>query len=465
MEVLIKPNVSTRVYNFEQETSTSYIIDEEFQYHLKLEGLSSDIWNVLLTTNSYSALIEYAKKNELSDEIDDFLFELEQANLVEIKQSRNSEKRLKSNNISLKNDVNSYESFTKADCKHQSIFEEKRNCWLYQNGFLQSLVLQTGYKCNLVCCHCFNDKHQNNFELTFEQAKNAIDQAYQLGILTVGITGGECTFHKDFLKIAKYIRAKHLSLSINTNGVLLYDNSDLLNELADIYPHEILISLYSMEPDIHDEITGVKGSHFKTINTIKKLRERNIPVSINCLIIKKNLKGYQKLMKFGKEIGCRVNMSSYFIDNPKNNNSDVRLSVEQLEQLYSDKDYPGSVYNTDITFKDRDPNQTACRAGEMALSVSPAFKVTPCNDFGYILGDLNSNTLQDIWKYEVPKFSAKFFNKYLQDCGDKEYCKYCSYCPMQAFYERGFMQKSYVSCENATAYYNVLQKLKREKEL
>lgn len=46
------------------------------------------------------------KKNELSDEIDDFLFELEQANLVEIKQSRNSEKRLKSNNISLKNDVN-----------------------------------------------------------------------------------------------------------------------------------------------------------------------------------------------------------------------------------------------------------------------------------------------------------------------------------------------------------------------
>lgn len=62
MEVLIKPNVSTRVYNFEQETSTSYIIDEEFQYHLKLEGLSSDIWNVLLTTNSYSALIEYAKK-------------------------------------------------------------------------------------------------------------------------------------------------------------------------------------------------------------------------------------------------------------------------------------------------------------------------------------------------------------------------------------------------------------------
>ena len=51
----------------------------------------------------------------------------------------------------------------------------------------------------------------------------------------------------------------------------MYDDEELFNEIIKIYPHQISLSLYSLNAEIHDKITGVVGSQQKTLYIIEKL--------------------------------------------------------------------------------------------------------------------------------------------------------------------------------------------------
>lgn len=463
---MIKINsfISSQVYNFEEENSKSYIIDEKNRSDIMLDGVSSDIWQIILKTQDYSSVVDYAKKLGVEEQVDDFLNELVESNVIEIqsvglKDSLSSPHSCEnSTSIETISEVGQTNSRTCGGFEDEDEYTEERTKWLYENNFLQYLALQLNYKCNLACKHCFNDKEHNDIELSFEQVKDIVDQAYDLGITTVGITGGECTTNRDFLKIIRYIREKRLSLIFLSNGQKLYDDKELFESVVSLYPHRVKLSLYSMDEKIHDAITGVKGSCKKTIEVIKRLRERNILVTINFLQLDTNYGSYDDVVAFGTSIGARTDVAVHFINNPKNKNGHLRVQGEKLIKLYMDKNFPHSVHNLKLQGFKKD-NRTVCRASEIVLSVSPFMQVTPCNDFDYSLGDLRKESLKDIWNISVPKFRQQFLRKNMVECGNNEYCSYCSYCPMRAYYENGFMKKSNCGCEHAVAFLEAKNKL------
>lgn len=466
MSGFIKVNdwISAHSYNFEKENSKSYIIDEKLRFDLTLDGVSSDIWHMILKTQDYESVCAYAKKIGLEDEIDSFLEELADSNVIVFERANFDERTLSDVQIENENtDVpthtpsavqsNEYDSYDEDRCINE------RTEWFCSNNFLPNLSLQLNYKCNLSCKHCFNDKEHNDIELTFNEVKSIIDQAYDLGISTVGITGGECTCNKDFLKIIRYIREKRLSFVFLTNGQKLYDDRDFFENAVSLYPHRVKLSLYSMDEKIHDGITGTQGSFKKTVEVIKKLRERNISVTVNFLQLTENFGSYNEVVKFATSVGARTDVSVYFLDNSKNKNSQLRIQGDKLEQLYLDRSFPSSVYNCTPQGIKKDERHV-CRASEIVLAVNPFMIVTPCCDFNYPIGDLNKESFKDIWNINVPKFREKFLRKNMVDCGNDEYCKYCSYCPSRAYFENGFLKKSSNCCENAIAFGNALKKMK-----
>ena len=449
-DIIIKPNISTRVYNFEKENSKSYISDEKNNVRFMLDGIVSDIWNIILTSCSYDLVYNYAKKHELEKKVNDFLLNLQSNNIIIL----NKNQKISSSQFTKTQDKEN--STQVSDLKAQNEFDEEVTEWLTTNNLLQLLILQMNYKCNLQCAHCYNTKGKENFEISFEIAKNIIDQAFDIGIQTVGITGGECTCNKYFLEIIKYIRSRHLALVFITNSQILYDNKDLFNSVVSLFPRLIKTSLYSMDPEIHDSITRVKGSQHKTVEVIKKLKEAGIPVCINLFLTNKNKKSYTDIISFANELGIEVDISTHFVYNPNNKNSYMKLSNKELKALYKDKNFPLSIYNSQI-FGSKKDNRSICRAGETVLSISPDLNVTPCNDFEYILGNLKEDSLYNIWIEKVPKFRELFKRNNLNECFTKEYCKYCLYCPTQSFYESGFLKKSSTGCENAYAYNEALK--------
>ena len=90
-----------------------------------------------------------------------------------------------------------------------------------------SLFLELTYRCNLKCVHCYNPKNMSNVEIPFEKLKEIIDDAYNLGCVTIIISGGESTTYSHFIELVKYIRSKKISLEIFTNGQILSENENL----------------------------------------------------------------------------------------------------------------------------------------------------------------------------------------------------------------------------------------------
>lgn len=446
MKIDINPCISTRAYK--TDSALSFILNENRRIYYLLKGKISKLWGAVTELKDYEKILIYAKENGLADELLPFLAELKQKGIIEADiLPANSEDKYLTYVVSMDDKENFY------------FFTNLLNGFFIKNNLLSKLSLQLSYKCNLVCKHCFNPKDMDKYEISFETAKNIIDEAYRLGITTVGFTGGECTIHKDFLKIAEYARKKYLSLTILTNAQRLYDD-DFFRKFVSFFYGQVQISLYSMNSDVHDYITGVKGSHKKTLRVIKKLVENNVKTVINSVQLKFNKNDYTEVRKFADSIGVLFKTSSYFLDNKENHNSYVQISNKEIEEFYLDNLKNGAEKR--LEFK-KDKGMICNNGGTLLLNVSPKLDITPCNDFNYSFGNYKDISITEVWNNIIPKFRREFIRENLKECFKYEYCRYCGYCPKAVMFDTGFMKKSPAACTHAKAYYNALLHLQSSK--
>jgi MoaA/NifB/PqqE/SkfB family radical SAM enzyme len=262
------------------------------------------------------------------------------------------------------------------------------------------------------------------------------------------LTGGECTINKDFLKVAEYIRKKHLMLTVLTNGQKLYDDEELFENFVSLYPSNVQISLYSMDAKIHDNLTTVKGSHYKTLNVIKKLKSRNINTNVSCFQTSYNPKSYIEVKKFTEELGVNFNTNCLFYYNPMNKNLNAKLKIKEIKDFY--------INTIDIN----NPRETefACSGGMDRISVLPNLDVTPCNYCYYILGNYKKNSLENIRNTNVKVFQNTFKKENLKDCYKHSYCKYCINCARYHSYtQNGLLKKCNQLCIDAKMYEEALK--------
>ena len=92
--------------------------------------------------------------------------------------------------------------------------------------------------------------------------------------------------HKSFCDFLRKCNEYNLSVNVLSNLTLL--NDEVIKEMKMNPLLAVQVSLYSMNSNIHDEITQMKGSYEKTKNAILKLVENDIPLQISCPIMKQN---------------------------------------------------------------------------------------------------------------------------------------------------------------------------------
>ncbi len=442
MEIEILPTINIRTYYLKTNVSSiSYISDTYNKVHYVIKGIFSDLLDIIATTKNYNIAKEFAIKLNIENELDFFLCELEKNNII------------KTNTDFSQNTKKYIQYKINEDDKLFYDFKKMKSNFLILNNFLDFIYLEMNYACNLNCKHCCNPKNLNEYYINFVNAKNIIDEAYDLGINEVCLTGGECTINKDFLKVAKYIRERHLGLSILTNGQKLYDDKYLFEELVNIRPTYLKFSIYSMNPNIHDYITGVKGSLKKTVSVIKQLKERNINVVISFFQMSYNRGCFSDVEKFAIETGVSIAQpDTMFHYNQENNNLESKINEEEIKDFYFKNVNYFSTRNQKLTEKAE--NSIICSAGKDRLSINPKLDITPCIYFNYVFENYNNVSLKYVIEKIVPKFQEKFTVKDLKNCNKHEYCKYCQYCPMVASFGTDFLAGSEVLCEDARAYYN-----------
>jgi radical SAM protein with 4Fe4S-binding SPASM domain len=147
-------------------------------------------------------------------------------------------------------------------------------------------------RCNNNCIHCYinqpeNDTSAADRELTTDEWKAILQQAADLGALTVRFTGGEPLLRQDFTDL--YLHARQLGMR-----VILFTNARLITpQLADLFAKipplkKIEVSVYGMHVDSYDAISRVPGSFLQYHQGINLLLERQIPFVVKSVLLPPN---------------------------------------------------------------------------------------------------------------------------------------------------------------------------------
>jgi len=304
-----------------------------------------------------------------------------------------------------------------------------------KNIIPSSMLIEVCHTCNENCIHCCLDKHVKP-GLTLEQYGTLFDEMVKAGTFYVILTGGEPFTRPDFLEIVTAARKRRLSVTIFTNGTLLTESQ--IAALRSLFIDEIHVSIYSANADIHDRITGLRGSWNKSTSAIKAMLGAGITVRIKCPLMNMTVGGVDEIKHFARSLGVDVQFST--VITAKNDGSvgthRFRLKYEQLEGVISDPDVAAQG-TVPIAFRENSdciPCDTVFNGG----AIDPDGNVYPCNQLQMVGGNVLSQPLGKIWK-ESPTFNwlRNIRLRDLKDCGKCDLFQHCTRCPGLALLEDG----------------------------
>ena len=439
--------ISCRTYFFGEENSRTYIANEKNHTYIQLDGLASDMWKMLYDNIDDNNFNKWTQDNQISEQVEDFINELIGQNLllsVEQKEIENSLNNSAEEGRTLNDD---------------NKFVEEMQAWLYNNKFMFSLFFELTYRCDLKCVHCYNPKHMSNVEIDLDICKKAIDDAYDIGCFRVTFSGGEATLHSKFLELVKYVRSKHMSVEIFTNGQTLNKNEKLYRELISLHPYRVCVSLYSTEEEMHEKVTDVKGSFNNTFSIIKKLTADNVSVQIKNFLLNFNCMDCLKVKQLAEKIQASSIADISLIPTIEGDKKTMQfvLKEDDLFALYTDINSP--LYIGDnfkkIPYNDI-KEQTPCLAGLTSLCINPKGDVTICVSMPYLVGSLSETSLYEIWNSAMDKNEDSKLYQWqqikisdLKECFKEDYCQFCHYCPGMGYLENGYLKHSDVLCKQA----------------
>ena len=130
-------------------------------------------------------------------------------------------------------------------------------------------------RCNLRCKHCYDESSAFRSEtMSLKDFKYVVNEIAGLGVRRIQIIGGEPLVLGDtLLEMLQYATNYFKSIEVFTNGTLLSDHLIYFFKLHNI---KLALSVYSYNPEIHDCVTGVSGSHLLTTQWIEQLAKAGI---------------------------------------------------------------------------------------------------------------------------------------------------------------------------------------------
>ena len=146
--------------------------------------------------------------------------------------------------------------------------------------------VNTGTFCNYDCEFCYY-KDQLDVKTPWEIVKKRIDYLKQYGIKQVSLSGGESSVDPNWFQTLDYCNEHFEHVSCLSHGGR-FANFDFLKESRDRGLKEILFSLHGATAEVHDSITGRKGSFDRILKGIANAKELGIVVRTNTTIYYKN---------------------------------------------------------------------------------------------------------------------------------------------------------------------------------
>lgn len=291
---------------------------------------------------------------------------------------------------------------------------------------LSRVHLDVSGACNERCVHCYFPDSYRKGAMSRDLFLTILEQCIASKVLNITISGGEPMLNPEVLFFVRECAKNNFSINLLSNLTLITD--EMLEMFRQIPLLSIQTSLYSMIPEIHDSITMVRGSFLKTKSAIERLHQLNIPMQINCPIMKQNKDSFQSVMEWAKSLNIEAS-SDYmlfgcFDGSSKNLNS--RLELSELMPIIREEALREEAQSEQ---ESQDQNYNICPICVSSLCIAHDGKVYPCEGWqSYTLGNINEQTLSQIWEGPSTQRLRDYTLNDLPKCRACTVREFCSIC-------------------------------------
>jgi len=170
-------------------------------------------------------------------------------------------------------------------------------------GFPLRVMCELTYRCNFYCKHCYVPQNYRKYgELKTEEVFSILDQLKDIGCFYLGFTGGEPFIREDMIKILWYAKKLGFEIIIYTNGSLI--DKEIANELSQLRPNKVDITIPGMSKTVFENISGVSGSRDKVFKAIELLHKKGVNLGFKTCVLKENEDEIEDIKKFAESLGA-----------------------------------------------------------------------------------------------------------------------------------------------------------------
>jgi len=275
----------------------------------------------------------------------------------------------------------------------------RRKAFEKKYGFLPPflIVISPSMRCNLNCKGCYAGEYTKGDELSFELVDRVVQEAKEMGIYFITISGGEPYLWEGLLDL--FEKHNDVYFQTYTNGTLIDEKmADELARLGNVCP---AISVEGFEPETDDR--RGKAIHKKVLRAMSVLKERGVMFGFSTTPTRYNsdLVSSDEFIDYYIDKGCLFGW--YFQYVPIGRNPDVRIMAtpeqrDMLRRRVLEIRATKPIFIGD--FWNDGPFVNGCiaggRAGEGYLHINCKGDVEPCVFVHFAVDNIKEKPLREV---------------------------------------------------------------------
>jgi AdoMet-dependent heme synthase len=309
-------------------------------------------------------------------------------------------------------------------------------------------------RCNLRCIHCYQTEDRPS-EMSLPELKSLIEEVsamledwretYGISLSSsFTVTGGEPFLRQDIFEILKELKSRRFDTYILSNGTLI--SPEVAKALAELRIKGVQISIEGPK-DIHDSIRGA-GSFSSSLKGVRNLLDAGIEVTLNTTLSNINAHCFMDVVELASSLGVqRLGFSRLVPSGSGGKLLGEMLSKEVVKDLYRrlfslkidglqivTGDPVASMLRNPAGEDDANPVPSGgCAAGVSGLTILPDGTVTPCRRMPVPIGNVNQDSLREIWATSETLKALRDKSLYQGNCGECSKWSGCRGCRAIAF--------------------------------
>jgi len=279
-----------------------------------------------------------------------------------------------------------------------------------------AVILGLTETCQCACVHCSVgfEPSRNRVTMDLESVKSVINALALCGVPKVNFFGGEpLLFGSGIFEAVSYASGKGMSVSIDTNGILLTE--EVVRGLKKAGIDTINVSIDSADGLVHDALRGVPGTFEKAVKGIELCARERISCVVSTYASRRALEtgDLEKIIRLARGLRAAAVKVLFPIMSGRwmHNQADILTPGEKKKVMRLLE--PGFVYLESPLFSMRKGRKVCEALGRKMLYVSPRGDVQACYavpvSFGNVRAEPVAGIIRRMWK-------SPFFNSIASEC-------------------------------------------------